>query len=123
VASQESKVDKLTFLPRFKAIDTLVHNIERKFFHIEPGQYIPEEAITRFNQHNEEVEATVPPERLLVFNVEEGWEPLCKFLGVPVPNEPFPHENAGTANVDQIMFNMMLKIYSSGDCPSWLVWQ
>lgn len=36
---------------------------------------------------------TVPPERLLVYEVKQGWEPLCKFLGVPVPDEPFPHEN------------------------------
>lgn len=25
----------------------------------------------------------------------EGWDPLCKFLGVPVPDEPFPHKNKG----------------------------
>lgn len=32
-------------------------------------------------------------ERLLVFDVAEGWGPLCAFLGVPVPDEPFPHRN------------------------------
>ncbi len=39
------------------------------------------------------VKRTVPPERLLVFDVKEGWEPLCKFLDVPVPDEPFPRVN------------------------------
>ena len=34
-----------------------------------------------------------PPERLLVWEVGEGWEPLCEFLDVPVPAEPLPHEN------------------------------
>ncbi len=35
----------------------------------------------------------MPPERLLVWNVTEGWEPLCEFLEVPVPAEPLPHVN------------------------------
>jgi Sulfotransferase domain len=39
----------------------------------------------------------VPPERLLVYEVGDGWEPLCRFLGVPVPDEPFPHVNATEA--------------------------
>lgn len=46
-----------------------------------------------FNKHNAEVKRTVPPEQLLVYNVKQGWEPLCEFLGVPVPDEPFPHAN------------------------------
>ena len=40
------------------------------------------------------VRETIAPDRLLVFDVKEGWEPLCAFLGVPVPeDEPFPHVN------------------------------
>jgi hypothetical protein len=46
-----------------------------------------------FDDHIEAVKRTVPPERLLVFAVKDGWEPLCAFLGVPVPNEPFPRVN------------------------------
>lgn len=53
----------------------------------------PEQLIAEFNRHNEEVKATVPAERLLVWNVTEGWEPLCDFLEVPVPSEPMPHAN------------------------------
>lgn len=34
-----------------------------------------------------------PKDRLLVFRLSEGWEPLCKHLGKPVPNVPFPHVN------------------------------
>ena len=49
-------------------------------------------AIRIFEEHNRDVLATVPPERLLVFDVKEGWEPLCALLGVPDPaGEPFPH--------------------------------
>ncbi len=50
-------------------------------------------AIGVFNRHNEHVRATCPPERLLVFEVADGWEPLCEFLDVPVPDKPFPHLN------------------------------
>jgi hypothetical protein len=51
-------------------------------------------AIAVFNQHNEHVRHVVPPERLLVYEVKEGWGPLCAFLGVPVPDgKPFPHVN------------------------------
>lgn len=54
-----------------------------------------EHAMRVFVEHNREVQATVPPERLLVFEVRQGWEPLCRFLGVPVPeNEPFPHSHS-----------------------------
>ena len=38
-------------------------------------------------------DSAIPPERLLVYNVKEGWEPLCRFLNVPVPEGPFPHLN------------------------------
>jgi len=48
-----------------------------------------------YNKWNQGVERTVPKERLLKFNVKEGWEPLCKFLGVPIPDVPFPNMNSG----------------------------
>ncbi|MCC6313356.1 MAG: sulfotransferase family protein [Thermomicrobiales bacterium] len=50
-------------------------------------------AIAVYEAHNAAVERTIAPDRLLVYNVGEGWEPLCRFLGVPVPDEPFPHLN------------------------------
>lgn len=46
-----------------------------------------------FIEWNEEVKRTVPAERLLVFEAKHGWKPLCEFLGVPVPDEPFPRRN------------------------------
>ncbi len=46
-----------------------------------------------FRRHTERVVAGVPKDRLLVFEVAQGWEPLCEFLGVPVPDSPYPREN------------------------------
>ena len=54
-------------------------------------------AISVFNEHIAEVKRTVPPEKLLVFEVKEGWEPLCRFLEVPVPDKPFPRLNDSAA--------------------------
>jgi hypothetical protein len=51
-------------------------------------------AIDAFNRHNEQVLRDVPADRLLVYEVRKGWEPLCAFLGMPVPEgKPFPHVN------------------------------
>ncbi len=51
-------------------------------------------AIGVFLRHIEEVRQYVPAEKLLVYSVKEGWEPLCAFLGVEVPTgKAFPHEN------------------------------
>jgi Sulfotransferase domain len=47
-----------------------------------------------FVRRNAEVMEALPPERLLVFSPKEGWAPLCAFLGVPVPAEPFPRVNS-----------------------------
>ncbi len=52
-----------------------------------------EELIELFIAHTESVKAEIPQERLLEFEVRQGWEPLCAFLGVPVPDQPFPKTN------------------------------
>jgi hypothetical protein len=38
--------------------------------------------------------AEVPPGRLLVHRLGDGWGPLCAFLGVPVPDAPYPSSNS-----------------------------
>jgi hypothetical protein len=50
-------------------------------------------AMRAFERRTAEVKATIPPHRLLIFDVREGWEPLCAFLGKPVPESPFPRSN------------------------------
>jgi hypothetical protein len=52
-----------------------------------------EESVELYNQWLEEVKQTVPKDRLLIFNVKQGWKPLCEFLEVPIPENPFPHKN------------------------------
>ena len=52
-----------------------------------------EAAIAAFNRRLLEVRETIPMERLLIFEVSEGWQPLCDFLDLPVPDTPFPRVN------------------------------
>ncbi len=47
-----------------------------------------------FNRHNEDVKNAVPKDRLLVFEAKDGWAPLCRFLGKPLPDEPYPRVNS-----------------------------
>lgn len=47
-----------------------------------------------FKQHNRDVQRTISSDRLLVYEVSQGWEPLCRFLDVPVPSTPFPRKNS-----------------------------
>ena len=54
-------------------------------------------AIGVYEAHNEDVKSKVPADTLLVYEVTEGWEPLCEFLEVPVPNGPMPHLNDATS--------------------------
>ena len=50
-------------------------------------------AIDVFKKHIEEVKVNVPKEQLLIYNIKEGWGPLCEFLNVQIPRESFPHVN------------------------------
>ena len=54
-------------------------------------------AISDFEAHIAEVTSTIPAERLLVYELGSGWEPLCSFLGVPVPDQDYPHTNSTRA--------------------------
>jgi hypothetical protein len=50
-------------------------------------------AVGVFEAHIADVQRSIPAERLLTYDVAKGWAPLCGFLGVPVPDTPFPHTN------------------------------
>lgn len=52
-----------------------------------------EGSLTRRLEHCNMIRGLVLPEKLLEWTVEDEWEPLCKFLDKPIPEEPFPHVN------------------------------
>lgn len=59
---------------------------------VRPGMS-QEEMIATYEAHIERLRSALPAGRLLVYDVRQGWEPLCNFLGLPVPGEPFPVSN------------------------------
>lgn len=65
---------------------------------LRPGQLA--DAIVRYQ---DQVQRNIPEDRLLVWNVTEGWEPLCAFLGVDVPNATFPHLNDSKMFIDRVV--------------------
>jgi hypothetical protein len=53
----------------------------------------PEMMMAAYERHNEEVRRIVPPERLLEWHAAQGWDPICRALGLPIPDSPFPWVN------------------------------
>ena len=67
------------------------HNAKMREF---GGALYSDRGVEFFNKWTDEVETNVPKHRLLMFNVKEGWAPVCKFLDVPIPDVPFPRVNS-----------------------------
>ena len=62
-----------------------------------------------YNEYNSRVQEGIPEERLLTFNVKQGWKPLCEFLDVPVPEGiPFPHVHTRAKLEGEMFFLRML---------------
>jgi hypothetical protein len=58
------------------------------------NRYDKDHVIAVYKRHNQEVKDTLPRSRLLVYDTPQGWDPLCEFLGKPVPQTPFPKTNS-----------------------------
>jgi len=71
----------------------------------------------------------VPPERLLVMDLKEGWEPLCGFLDLPVPEEPFPRANDATAaddaarDISEKLVRIWVGIFSASGIVAFGAWR
>jgi len=69
------------------------------------GENVISEVILKgkYRRHNAHVLLNAPPNKLLVFKIEDGWGPLCEFLGLPQPDTPFPHSNRGAKITEEWM--------------------
>jgi hypothetical protein len=82
--------------PRRRAMSAMAYRIvAEQTFHA--PMHDRQAALTAYRRRAAEVQAEIPPARLLVFDVAEGWAPLCRFLGVAVPAAAFPHSNSTDA--------------------------
>ena len=86
---------KLLFSSRLRKMIKCVKFAKRRIFQVELQGKFEDKAFAEkvFNNHIEKVKSEVPPEKLLVYDVRDGWGPLCEFLGVPVPDDALPHLN------------------------------
>ncbi|TXF88236.1 sulfotransferase family protein [Neolewinella aurantiaca] len=81
--------------PKFRSIGNALALVEKYLFQRHyAGEFLNKEAtISRYLAFQNELRTCVPAQNLLEFRISDGWEPLCAFLGVPVPEEPFPFKN------------------------------
>lgn len=75
---------------------------------------------TAMDRFNEEVQETIPADRLLVWSVGDGWDPLCEFLEVPVPDTPFPHLNDSKVFGERIIDGALIALqeWRTQDAPA-----
>ena len=57
--------------------------------------------LQNYERHIQRVQDMIPPQRLLVYNWSDGWTPLCHFLGLPIPEEDFPHDDFAIEHFQQ----------------------
>lgn len=78
----------------------------------------------RYRRHYADVRAAVPSERLLNFKLEEGWEPLCAYLGKEVPHIPFPKKNPKDVHVKRVKARqgLFLKMAIQVGCKKAVPW-
>jgi len=97
--------------PRFRGIAKTLRLVEVYLWKRQyQGQFLnKEKAIEIYEQTNEKTRALIPKDQLLEYRISDGWEPLCEFLGVPVPDVPFPHRNQRDQFIAQLS-----KMMSSG---------
>lgn len=86
-----ARMDDLEMPPHFREIFSVMRD---GFLTSTFGEITDKDsAIAAYRENNRKVRAVVPEDRLLVFNVAQGWGPLCNFLGVAQPDTAFPHHH------------------------------
>jgi len=83
----ENKLEDDPSMPGF------VPMVRDMFARFDPGWRDDDLAMAAYDRHNDAVRREVPAERLVEWQPGHGWEPLCRALGVAIPDEPFPHVN------------------------------
>jgi hypothetical protein len=109
-------MSKLLTNPRIRNVVKCIKFVKHMLWEVQFEGRFEDKAFVEsvFNKHIEDVKAHVPADRLLVYDVRDGWEPLCAFLGKPVPPEPLPHLNK------KENFKTMLQSLMKGDIDKFL---
>jgi hypothetical protein len=87
-----------TIFPAIDRVSDSPPDLERMILDLLAATFTPEwrdhdASVAAYLRHNAEVRARVPADRLVEWRAGDGWGPICAALGVPEPDEPFPHVN------------------------------
>ncbi|ORY62132.1 P-loop containing nucleoside triphosphate hydrolase protein [Pseudomassariella vexata] len=110
---------ELRWLSNFSWAASMYYPMLKKFFDTFFEGDFPNRGKDVYKRHYENVKSLVPPENLLEFRVQDGWEPLCEFLGERVPyGQKFPKVNDNNDFVDRSrrrnrmqMLNVLAQIF------------
>ncbi|KAJ5965798.1 hypothetical protein N7481_012512 [Penicillium waksmanii] len=110
------------FLANFSWAAGMYYPMLNKFFETFFRGDFPNKGKQIYKEHVAEVRSLVPPERLLEYSINDGWDPLCKFLEEEIPHDSFPHGNdvadfrkrCNTRNYHQAMNALLQAITISG---------
>nr|XP_039273486.1 uncharacterized protein LOC120347534 [Styela clava] len=98
------------FSPTAYSIMQYSHHVGRIAFGARPHRWYeayqgisPTVAKKRYRDHNTSVLTRAPKDQVIEFTLSEGWDPLCKFLGKPIPEVEFPHRNKGASLLDDYL--------------------
>lgn len=95
--------------PAWRAYTEMMMTMWARSGLIDAGAQTTSESMrSAMERYNQEVRETVPSERLLIWSVDEGWEPLCEFLEIPAPDTPFPHLNESRAFAERVIDGALL---------------
>jgi hypothetical protein len=115
MASARCRVD-----PKWNGYMALMEEMWERSGLIDSGAATTSESMkAAMERFNEEVQETVPADRLLVWSVGDGWEPICEFLELPVPDTPFPHLNDSKVFIERIVDGALLALqqWRAEDAP------
>ncbi len=107
--------------PKWRAYIELMKEMWQHSGLITDGEATDIESMGRaMERYNEEVQATVPSDRLLVWSVSDGWNALCRFVERPVPSISFPHVNDSKEFADRLIDGSLsaLQQWRAQDAPS-----
>ena len=109
-ATPQTFIQKLNMLKKM-AFSSRFRKIAKTFLLVEKylwqghygGRFKDKEATLKiYNEFNEGIKAYVPSDQLLIYKLSDGWEPLCNFLEVPIPDVPVPYKNKRKEFKEQI---------------------
>lgn len=96
--------------PKWRSYMSLMDQMWKRSGLMEDENTTMEWMSAAMGRYHDEVQRTVPPDRLLVWSVGDGWEPLCEFLELAVPDAPFPHVNDSKQFGERIVDGALLAI-------------